>query len=325
MSAGSSNVVKVMIIRPGALGDTLMLVPALAQISLSAKVFFVGRYPAIDFVRAYAEECFNYEAPGWHRLFMKEPGEESTLPVADPDLVAAFLKDPEQRARENLKLFYPTIPIHVFSPFPPEGEKKHVALYLGECLQRAGCPVNLSDAFKNALCAPLFEAKPVPSFRNSTVFHPGSGGKDKNYSPDFWVRLILAFADDPFLSRKKHILLLGPAEEPLHSFFREKLKRKWVEILFSPNRDTLLSLLGSAALYVGHDSGITHLSAMLGTLTLALFKNTDVSQWRPLGPAVVVIQKQEGSDRLIRKIVAEATGYLSRHTNSSLALDPPPN
>ncbi|MBW1668740.1 MAG: glycosyltransferase family 9 protein [Deltaproteobacteria bacterium] len=307
---------KIMIIRPGALGDTLMLAPSLAQVRLSEQVLFVGRYPAIDFLKVYTEECFNYEGPGWHGLFMEEPGEKIKPLIAKPSLVVAFLRDPEHRAAENLKLFFPGIPVHIFPPFPPEGEKKHVALYLAECLQRAGCRVNPTEALEKAVTVPLLEAKSTPSLKSSVVFHPGSGGKDKNYSLDFWVELIMAFSENRLFSTKKKLLLLGPAEGSAYPLLKEKLGRKGVEFLLSPESETLLSLLGSATLYIGHDSGITHLSAMLGTLTVALFRNTNVFRWRPLGPSVIVLQKQEGSGSLVRDIVAKARRSLSEPTNA---------
>ena len=61
------------------------------------------------------------------------------------------------------------------------------------------------------------------------------------------------------------------------------------EIVVSPERDTLLSLLKGTSIYIGHDSGITHLAAMLGVRTVALFKNAHPLKWAPLGPDVTVI------------------------------------
>ena len=42
--------------------------------------------------------------------------------------------------------------------------------------------------------------------------------------------------------------------------------------------------------YLGNDSGITHLAAMLGVPTVAIFGPTDPKIWRPVGPLVKVIQ-----------------------------------
>ena len=46
--------------------------------------------------------------------------------------------------------------------------------------------------------------------------------------------------------------------------------------------------LARASLYIGNDSGITHLAAAVGTPTLALFGPTDPAVWAPRGPNVRV-------------------------------------
>ena len=46
--------------------------------------------------------------------------------------------------------------------------------------------------------------------------------------------------------------------------------------------------LARARLYVGNDSGITHLAAAVGTPVLALFGPSDPAVWAPRGPNVRV-------------------------------------
>jgi ADP-heptose:LPS heptosyltransferase len=46
--------------------------------------------------------------------------------------------------------------------------------------------------------------------------------------------------------------------------------------------------LASARLYIGNDSGITHLAAAVGTPVLALFGPTDPDVWAPRGANVRV-------------------------------------
>lgn len=47
--------------------------------------------------------------------------------------------------------------------------------------------------------------------------------------------------------------------------------------------------LRSARIFVGNDSGISHLAAAVGTPTLAIFRSTDPRVWAPRGPAVWVL------------------------------------
>jgi ADP-heptose:LPS heptosyltransferase len=42
---------------------------------------------------------------------------------------------------------------------------------------------------------------------------------------------------------------------------------------------------------------------MLGTPTVALFKESDARQWRPLGPSVSVIQNNKSGHELIERVL----------------------
>lgn len=87
-----------------------------------------------------------------------------------------------------------------------------------------------------------------------------------------------------------------------------------MEIVPSPSSETLLSLLKAASLYLGHDSGITHLAALLGVLTIAIFMNSNPAQWAPLGPDVTVISNFESPEQIygsIKEKVIRVTGILS--------------
>jgi len=52
--------------------------------------------------------------------------------------------------------------------------------------------------------------------------------------------------------------------------------------------------LARARLYIGNDSGITHLAAAAGCPTLAIFGPTNPAVWAPRGANVRVIQGKEG-------------------------------
>jgi heptosyltransferase III len=56
--------------------------------------------------------------------------------------------------------------------------------------------------------------------------------------------------------------------------------------------------LAGARLYIGNDSGITHLAAAAGTRVLALFGPTDPARWAPRGERVEVLRTLEGSSSM---------------------------
>ncbi len=64
--------------------------------------------------------------------------------------------------------------------------------------------------------------------------------------------------------------------------------------------------LATARVYVGNDSGITHLAAAVGTPVVALFGPTDPRIWAPRGPRVRVIAKPALKDITMDEVVAAA-------------------
>jgi heptosyltransferase-3 len=295
---------KLLIIRPAALGDTLMLMPSLHALRQKAvETTLVGRRPGIDFLASYVHRVMDYEAQGWHALFMdqEEPDSSQSLPCAD--LAVLFHGDPDGKIAARLQTLLPNARVRGFPGFPTADEETHVALYLAGCLKDSGCPINAEQALGEALRFPLLKQGASERKRSQVVFHPGSGGRRKNHPPQFWLDFIQHFTESFSFSL---ILLLGPAEQGLLSFFRGSLQRTGTEILFCPAQETLMSLLTQSRLYAGHDSGITHLAAMLGTPTLAFFRSTSVIQWRPLGPKVRIVHGEDCGPGVLEEALAMA-------------------
>ncbi|MBW2005740.1 MAG: hypothetical protein JRI72_14290, partial [Deltaproteobacteria bacterium] len=270
---------RALIIRPSALGDTLLLAPALYQIADKVTVSLLGRNPGIDFLKPFLVNCLDYEKGGWHTLFSEQPHCKD-LSLPNVDRVICFLSDPSGSLNKGLRKCLKNIPIFSFPPFPPREEKIHAASYLASCLKKSGLPINPEKVIYEARRIPLLgEGKPSRS-DGTIVLHPGSGSKKKVYSPEFWLNLI---RNKALGISHKCILLLGPAEEKWDQIISKELSEIEIDIIHSPHKDRLLSLLKKASLYIGHDSGITHLAAMLGTRIICLFKNSDPLQWAPLG------------------------------------------
>jgi len=276
---------RALIIRPSALGDTLLLAPALYQIADKVAVSLLGRKPGVDFLKPFLLDCLDYEKGGWHTLFLENPNCKD-LSLPDVDRVICFLGDLSGRLNQGLRKCLKHTPIFSFPPFPKREEKIHVAAYLASCLNKSGLPLNPESSVEQAKIRPLLKQNGSSRSEGTVVFHPGSGSSSKNYPAEFWIDLI---RDTAFNMFPKRILLLGPAEEEWHPISTRELSGSNVEIILSPSKARLVSLLKKASLYIGHDSGITHLAAMLGTCTICLFKNSDPLQWAPLGPDVTVI------------------------------------
>ena len=121
--------------------------------------------------------------------------------------------------------------------------------------------------------------------RRTVVIHPGSGGRKKCWP-------LASFVDVARLLRSSGCeirFLLGPVEA--ETWPREQLKSLQSEFVvqIAETIGDLHASLDSADLFVGNDSGPTHLAAFRGKSTVALFGPTNPSIWRPLGPRVRVL------------------------------------
>jgi ADP-heptose:LPS heptosyltransferase len=124
-----------------------------------------------------------------------------------------------------------------------------------------------------------FSAAPeAEDFRETVAIHPGSGSAQKNWPRGRFIDLAARLAD----RGSKICWIVGPAE---------------AEIDPLPGGDhwrclplaVLAGRLARCALYVGNDSGVTHLAAAVGSPTLALFGGSDSRVWAPRGPNVEII------------------------------------
>jgi ADP-heptose:LPS heptosyltransferase len=112
------------------------------------------------------------------------------------------------------------------------------------------------------------------------VVHPGSGSAQKNWPAGRWAAWMKQ-AGRPVR------LLLGEVEmEKMPAKEMALLESAAGEVRRPTNLLALLEGLSGASAYVGHDSGPTHLAAIIGLPTLALFGPTDPAVWSPLGPRV---------------------------------------
>ncbi len=119
-----------------------------------------------------------------------------------------------------------------------------------------------------------------PVTRGATIaVHPGSGSPRKNWPLDRW-RALLERIDAPFL------ILGGEADEPaLHAL------SSCGEVFASRPLPEVAARLAACRGFIGHDSGISHLAAAVGTPCVLLFGPTDPAMWAPPGDHVRVVRR----------------------------------
>lgn len=124
------------------------------------------------------------------------------------------------------------------------------------------------------------------------LIHPGSGGIAKCWPLTSYLDFARSFA----IEGRTTAFLLGPAEA--ERWPAEKIAdiRCNHQLLQPADTRELATLLARTRLYIGNDSGPTHLAAALGAPTIALFGPTRAARWRPLGRTIEIFQGDPGRD-----------------------------
>lgn len=117
------------------------------------------------------------------------------------------------------------------------------------------------------------------------VIHPGSGSAYKCVAPETLASVVIALQ----VSGAIPVILEGPADrEPVERLIRScvnpPIVLKGLDLL------TVAGVLTQARLFVGQDSGVTHMAGLMGMRTVALFGPTDPARWAPRGAHITVVQ-----------------------------------
>ena len=147
----ASSQTSVLIIRPGALGDTLMLVPAVKHLSLrdQVKIYIAGTYPAISLLNKFTIKNYDMDDSGWHKLFTSTS--DSSLRFDPFDIIVAFINDRDGLINKSLKRWFPDSKINIFPSQPTENKRIHMAFHIASCMSSAGLPVNADESINNTL------------------------------------------------------------------------------------------------------------------------------------------------------------------------------
>ncbi|GLV57730.1 glycosyl transferase family 9 [Dictyobacter sp. S3.2.2.5] len=283
---------RILIVRPGAIGDTLVTFPLLHYLRTrvpGTHLTFVGNAAVLPLIQAFelADEVASYEERRWSQLFLPPTasGRHALLDfLCTFDRAICWLKDADGVIAANLEAA--GIPQYNIIPGrPTDTYDLPISAYLATSIVE-------DAAIKHQWSVPAAYA-----WRNrddhtagAIAIHPGSGGQAKCWPVAHFARTIIELW-------QQHIpvlVLSGPAEQ---SRLRELL-----HLLPEPPEQSLYQQLSNAPLltvarrlqqcraYLGNDSGITHLAAMLGLPTVALFGPSNPRIWRPQGPRVTVLR-----------------------------------
>ena len=124
----------------------------------------------------------------------------------------------------------------------------------------------------------------IPFDRPIVLIHPGSGSRWKCVSPEVLASTIEQFQAEDM----RPLILEGPADREPVTGLSNLVPA--VPVIAGGDLSIVACLLGKSVLYIGNDSGMTHLAALLAVPAIALFGPTDPARWAPRGSHVTVLR-----------------------------------
>lgn len=262
----------ILVLRSGAVGDFILTTPVLATLRQAYPNAFltVAGHPARTILAEHlVDERLDIDNAGWAPYFSESGPSDQALSISRYDLIINYLPDKDGTLTRNLSNACRGQVIS-HSPHPPEDGSRHIIDHLLQGLAPLDLPlkrepnVAVSDAKRDAPFA---------------ILHPGSGSLSKNWPLDRYIDL-----GSRLSSQGPIAWSLGPAEDAICEQI-ERLEHDHT-ILSGMTLTDLGATIASAPVYVGNDTGITHLAAATGTPTVALFGPTDNRIWGPVGSIV---------------------------------------
>jgi ADP-heptose:LPS heptosyltransferase len=277
----------VLIVHPGALGDVLLALPAIAHLTRvrpgARRVLATApRLAALLADSACVEATGALDALALHRLFTVDGDAAVLARLAAHDTIVSWLGAGDAVFRGHLAFLDGPAPrrVIVARGTPGPGAARHAAWHFLDTLAPLGPP-------PAALPPVRLEATPAERVWASAwlhdrtvavgpvVLHPGAGSPVKVWPGMAALGRRLVALGLPVVA------VTGPAEAAV----------AWpgARVAHDLTLRQLVALFERATVVVGHDSGLTHLAALVGAPTVALFGPTDPGTWAPIGPDVTVL------------------------------------
>src|ERR1051325_2754821 len=286
---------RILVIRGGAIGDFILTLPAIKLLRdhfPDAHIEILGckHIIALAEKRFYADAIRSIDDRALAGFFTKT----NQLPIeliryfAGFDLILSYLFDSEAIFRTNLHF----CGIKTLLTGPAKlSRDEHAAYQLARPLKEIGLSLHSPAAriypterdrefardFLTGLGTPVL------------AFHPGSGSEAKNWPLENWMRL-----GEHFLASGWALLIAGgEADEKRVRCLEIGWQQRPVRFARNLSLPHLAGLLENGV-FVGHDSGISHIAAAVGARSLLLFGSTDPAVWAPANANATVLRASEG-------------------------------
>jgi len=271
--------IRTLMVHTGGIGDFLLACPALAWLARDGPVTLLGNRERLQLAVAggIAAVARDADAVDFASVFT-EPSPRLRAFLGGFDRAVVWMRDDGVIARAFAACGLRDTQCH--PGLPPGDWSRHASEYY---LDRLGAPPDV----------PWQLQVPARACGADCILHPGSGSPRKNWPLDRFAAVAQALTRDGM----RVAWCVGPAEESL-------VLPAIGERLPPLSLMALAETIAGAALFIGNDSGITHLAAALGRPTVAVFGPTDPRVWAPRGPQVHVVYDPQWPD--VEAVLASA-------------------
>ena len=243
-----------LLIRPGGIGDCILAIPAMECLRSSFTEIWVPS-SVVPLIR-FADRVRAISVTGIDLLGLPGVIPDASLVqyLRSFDSITSWYGSNREDFRETIAEL--NLPFEFQRALPDANSGVHCCDFF---LQQAGCP--------SGGCPRI----PVDVMRpgDFAVIHPFSGSPKKNWPLDLYRELAVRLPIP--------VTWCAGPEEDLSDAMRQ---------------DNLYQLgcrLASARIYIGNDSGITHLAAAVGVPVVAIFGPSDPAVWAPRGERIRVL------------------------------------
>jgi heptosyltransferase-3 len=287
---------RVLVIRGGAIGDFILALPALKALRDSMpdthiEILGYKHIAALAQNRFYAQAVRSIEYAPLARFFASN----SELPAeladyfASFDLVITYLYDPDRIFETNLRRC--GAENLICGPARIVENAGHAARQLARPVEELGIKVfDLTQRIFPSIADRQFAREFLGNLPQPILaIHPGSGSRQKNWPVENWIAMMPKVSEFSNTGKRLSVVVISGEADVRET---EQLEREWKDrnVCFAKNLPLpYLAGVLENSIFVGHDSGISHLAAAAGANCVLLFGPTNPNVWAPKNKNVRVL------------------------------------
>lgn len=312
----------VFVLQPGGIGDGLLSLVALQSLRPvleSMEVTFSG-HPALESfscAAGHTQQFLPLTHPYLRALFHSGPSQEAMEYWHKLERIIAWLPWWTATFEANLaRLHLESLIIAPQEPFVPD---LHVAHHLARTLTPMGGNGQADLTAPLLMLGRRWQSDEWSCRIRSRMRLAVCIGSSRSYKN--WP--ISAFAE--LCSMCEHeldaqiTLIMGPREESVHSPSALRAFSPNVQRVTSIPLAEVAELLLTHSVYVGNDTGVSHLAALIGVPTVVLFGSTAPERWAPIGPRVHSLRSRPLSHLTVGTVFDAISNLCERTASSGIA------